>query len=210
MAGMTLKTRVLLAFYSTRNVVGCALALAGLALFFTGIIEQWWLPIVLGLYAAGWLIAPGRGAAVEADIKEAASQEALIEAMESLFQRARKKLPKEAVAKLEHILQMVRELAPKLFSGEVPLTQALSLSGTITRDLPETINHYLKLPPFFAAMTVVHDGKTPKQLFFHQLDLLDGQLVKIAEGIYRHDADAVVANGKFLEEKFKPMAYTDF
>jgi len=206
---MSLKTRVLLAFYSTRNVVGCALALVGLGLFFSGVIEDWWLPIVLGLYAAGWMIAPGRADAIEADIKEAASQESLIEAMESLFQRSRKKLPKEAVAKLEHILRMVRELAPKLFSPDVPLPQALSLAGTITRDLPETINHYLKLPPFFAAMTVVHDGKTPKQLFFHQLDLLDGQLEKIAESLYRNDADAVVANGKFLEEKFKPMAYTE-
>ncbi|VFR24151.1 hypothetical protein ANDA3_3798 [plant metagenome] len=42
-----------------------------------------------------------------------------------------------------------------------------------------------------------------------QLDLLDGQLVKIAESVRRHDADAVVANGRFLQDKFRPIAYTE-
>ncbi|VGO07663.1 hypothetical protein AMB3_3526 [plant metagenome] len=55
----------------------------------------------------------------------------------------------------------------------------------------------------------MHDGKTSRQLFIEQLDLLDGQLVKIAESIYRHDAEAVVANGKFLQDKFRPIAYTE-
>lgn len=209
MASPSFKTRLLLAFYSTRNIVGCAAALAGVTLFLAGVIQDWWFPIVAGLYAAAWLLVPAGRGQMASTILESANQESLVRAMEDLYAKAKGKLPKEAATRLAHILQRVRELAPGLFSGEVPPAQSMALAATITRDLPQTINHYLKLPPLFASMTVVHDGKTSKQLFIEQLDLLDGQLVKIAESIYRHDADAVVANGKFLQDKFRPMAYTE-
>ena len=46
--------------YSRRNIVGCLLALAGLALHFVGLLGGFlWLPITIGLYLIGVLLVPG-------------------------------------------------------------------------------------------------------------------------------------------------------
>jgi hypothetical protein len=50
-------------------------------------------------------------------------------------------------------------------------------------------------------------GKPCKQLLIEQLDLLNTQLSKIAENVYRDDADAMVVNGNFLKEKFHSMSF---
>ena len=59
MSPISLKMRIFLFLYSTQNLVGCALAIGGLGLFFADVITEWWLPIVAGLYAVGWLAVPG-------------------------------------------------------------------------------------------------------------------------------------------------------
>ena len=53
MSPISLKMRIFLFLYSTQNLVGCALAIGGLGLFFADVITEWWLPIVAGLYAVG-------------------------------------------------------------------------------------------------------------------------------------------------------------
>jgi hypothetical protein len=56
-------------------------------------------------------------------------------------------------------------------------------------------------------MHAVENGRTCKQLFLEQLDFLGDQLAKIAENIYKDDADALVVNGKFLQEKFHAVSF---
>jgi len=51
-------------FYSTGNLLGSALALIGLGLYFTGLIDRWWWLIVPGLYLSGLLLAPPRSPAM--------------------------------------------------------------------------------------------------------------------------------------------------
>ena len=58
MAERPLRVRALLFLYGNGNIAGCGLALLGPALLFAGVIERGWLPITLGLYAIGWLLAP--------------------------------------------------------------------------------------------------------------------------------------------------------
>ena len=57
---MSRASAALLYLYSSRNIAGCVLALLGLGAYFGGVINQWWLPICLGLYAAGALMLPGQ------------------------------------------------------------------------------------------------------------------------------------------------------
>jgi hypothetical protein len=206
MAGISFKTRVLLFFYGTRNLVGCALALAGLALFFGGIISDWWLAIVVGLYVAGWLAVPsGPGLAMQ--VSKEANQAALTDTPEALIRQGGKRLPHEAVGRLQQIAGVVQELAPRLFAGEVATPEVIALTNAVTRDLPLTVQNYLRLPPVFASMHVVEGGKTCKQLFLAQLDFLAEQLAKISENIHQRDAEAIVANGKFLQQKFQPVSF---
>ncbi|MDD2775291.1 MAG: hypothetical protein PHU06_04980 [Gallionella sp.] len=200
------KMRLLLFLYSTQNLVGCTLAIGGLGLFFSGLIADWWFPIVLGLYAVGWFAVP-RDHELELRVRNEATQADLTDSIDELLEQSKAKLPQEAVERLTHIRVMVLELAPKLFSGEMAVNSAISLTNAVTRDLPETVRNYLYLPTAFATLHVIHDGKTCKQLLIEQLDLLNQQLSKIAESIYQEDAEALVINGKFLQEKFHAVSF---
>jgi len=83
----------------------------------------------------------------------------------------------------------------------------LTLVNAVTRDLPTTIANYLRLPHAYATFHQIEGGRTAKQLLLEQLDLLHGQLTKIADSAYRDDAEALVVNGKYLKEKFHPTVF---
>ncbi len=208
MQPVSMKTRVLLFLYSTRNLAGCALALGGLGLFFGGMISDWWFPIVAGLYAVGWFAVPAdQGLALK--IRSEVTQANLTEGMDELLDESVSKLPHEAVERLRRIQQIVEELAPKIFSGGVTMDYAIALTNAVMRDLPETVKNYLRLPTAFATLHVIDNGKTCKQLLLDQLDLLSEQLSKIADNVYKDDAEALVVNGKFLKEKFHAVSFIE-
>ena len=206
MQPITPKMRMLLFLYSTQNLLGCSLAIGGLALFFSGIIADGWFLIVIGLYVAGWFAVP-RDAELELRVRNEASRSDLTDAITELIEQSKSKLPHEAVERLEQIRTVVLDLAPKLFSGEMAMNSASSLINAVTRDLPETVRNYTHLPTAFATLHVIDNGKTCKQLLIEQLDLLSAQLSKIAASIYQEDAAALVVNGKFLQEKFHAVSF---
>lgn len=206
MQPISLKIRVLLFLYSTQNLVGSALAIAGLGLFFGGLIADWWFPIVAGLYGLGWLAVP-RDKELEIQVGNEATQANLIASVEALIHESKSRLPHEALERLQRIRDVVVGLAPKLFSGDLAMNNVISLVNAVTRDLPETVRNYLHLPTAFATMVVVDSGKTSKQLLLEQLDILDRQLASIAENIYKDDAEALVVNGRFLQEKFHAVSF---
>lgn len=206
MQPITLKMRMLLFLYSTQNLVGSALAIGGLGLFFMALIDDWWLPIVAGLYIVGWLVVP-TDKELELCVRNESTQTDLTEGIEELIHKSRSRLPPEAVDRLQRIRDVVVELAPKLFSGGIAMNSAISLVNAVTRDLPETVQNYLHLPTAFATLHVIDNGKTCKQLLLDQLELLSEHLSRIAENIYRDDADALVVNGKFLKEKFHSVSF---
>ncbi len=179
---MTTPMHFWLFLYSARNLTGSALALGGLGLFFAGVIEHWWLAIVAGLYGTGWLAVP------------------------ALVQVGQKLVRVEAMACLTRIREVVSALAPRLSDGSMGMEQAVALTNAVTRDLPETVRNYRRLPVAFASLHAVENGKTCKQLLIEQLNLLNDQLRKIGDNVYRDDADALLANGRFLREKFKALS----
>jgi len=200
-------TQVLLFLYSTRNLVGSVLAIGGLALFFAGVISDWWFPIVAGLYALGWLAVPGNQE-LELKVRNEATQANLVDSLDELISASRPRLPAEATERLDRIHTVVTALAPKLFSGDVAMEHVVTLVHAVTRDLPGTVKNYLRLPAAFASIHVVENGKTARQLLLEQLDILDVQLAKIATNIYQDDAQALVSNGWFLKEKFHTVSFS--
>ncbi len=200
----------LLYLYSTRNIAGCCLALLGLGAFFVGVIDQWWLPITLGLYAVGALGVPSREV-IDASVYQRYDGKRLVEGVQELINQSKKQLPAEALAILNAIPKVLEPLVPRL-TGQadapmLPPAQVQSIMGAITRDLPETVSGYLKLPPAFASMHKLDGGKTAKDLLVEQLGLLHGQLEKISTAVFADDADALVVNGQYLKEKFHAPTY---
>jgi hypothetical protein len=207
---MSLSRSLLLYLYSTRNIAGCCLALLGLLAYFGGLIGAWWLPITVGLYAAGVLAVPGREL-IDTDLHQRYDGERLVEGLDKLIAQSKHQLPAEALALLESIPQVLEPLLPRLTGVDnaplLPPLQVHTVVGAITRDLPETVAGYLRLPPFFARLHKLAGDKTADDLLVEQLTLLKDQLEKIANAAFADDADALITNGQYLKEKFHPPRY---
>src|SRR5262249_55471782 len=76
------------------------------------------------------------------------------------------------------------------------------LVKTATDYLPSSLPAYLALPRPYAGRKVLADGKTARAVVCEQRDVLAGQRDEGADAVNRSDADKVVANGRFLAEKF--------
>ena len=74
--------------------------------------------------------------------------------------------------------------------------------ATATDYLPEAIGGYLRLPRQWADSRPIENGKTSLMLLIDQLDLLGATMDKIFDAVVRVDADALIAHGRFLQEKF--------
>jgi hypothetical protein len=51
-------------------------------------------------------------------------------------------------------------------------------------------------------MHPVQDGKTPKEVLLDQLTLLENKMSEVADDVHRNDSDRLLANGRFLQERF--------
>jgi hypothetical protein len=207
---MSRANTLLLYLYSTRHIVGCCLALLGLGAYFGGIIAHWWLPICGGLYLAGVLAVPSRDL-IDVSVYQRYDGLRLLEGVKELISQSKKQLPPEALAVLQSIPTVLEPLVPRLTGDNdavrLPPSQIHTVMSAITRDLPETVAGYLRLPPAFANLHKLSGGKTAKDLLLEQLKLLHDQLDKISIAAFADDADALVTNGQYLKEKFHAPLY---
>lgn len=203
-AGRSWPTRLLLFVYSNGNIAGSALALLGPALLFAGVVREGWLLITAGLYAAGFLLA-GRPRGVERRIEASLTQEEIIRRLDTLIGDACPRLAEEARPHLESLRASIVEVLPKLMGSDHP--ELFTVRETVLRYLPETIANYLELPPMFRNTRALKDGKTARTLLAEQLALLDESMRDVVANVAASDAQALVANGKFLERRFRQ---TDF
>jgi hypothetical protein len=186
---------------SPKNVVGSALALLGLGLFFFGVIKspRIWPFVVAALYLIGALIAPGArrlalGGTFDAD--------AIRSALAHNQRLATGRLPAPVMAKLLEIQREIADLIPMAAQFPAGSQDLFVIQRTATDYLPTTLQAYLALPPQYAATKVVADGKTALQVLSDQLELLDAKMDEITEAAHKQDSDRLLANGRFLEERF--------
>lgn len=115
---------------------------------------------------------------------------------------ATSRLPRDVEAKVEQIRQKADTLLrqPDRFP---PFSQDVYVVQQIASDyLPRTIDAYLSLPPDDAYWSTQGTGKTALQELKDQLALLESKLDEIARDIDRRDVDRLVANRRFLEDRF--------
>jgi hypothetical protein len=149
------------------------------------------------LYAVGALVAPRRRRVV-AGVDARDVQRSLRDVQD----RALPPVPKEIRFKIKRITTSITELLPRasaLGDGS-PDTYVLVRCGTDY--LPTAFQAYLDLPRHYADHCVVADGKTPLALLSEQLDMLTTQIDQIADRINGIHADRLIANGRFLSQKF--------
>ena len=112
------------------------------------------------------------------------------------------KVPAAVTARVLRITRTVDDMAPRLDRLGAGSQQAHTVVATATSYLPEAVGGYLRLPRDFADRRVVSKGKTSLMVLCDQLDLLGVTLDKISDAVSREDANALVAHGAFLAEKF--------
>ena len=111
-------------------------------------------------------------------------------------------VPAPVASRVARVTRVVREAIGRLDRLGAGSPQAYSVMATATDYLPEAIGGYLRLPRQFADSRPVDRGKTSLMILIDQLDLLGATMDKVFDAVCRADADALVAHGRFLAEKF--------
>ncbi len=190
---------VLLYLYSRKNIVACLLALLGVALFFLGVIGPVWPAVVVGMYLIGALVTPADrkwdllGGAEPADISGALSRQ---------LAAVRGKVPDDVYQKVISIQQTILSILPKIDRLGPGSQDAFVVQKTATDYLPSTLQAYLNLPRAYATVHRMDDGRTAAQVLLDQLTLLDSKMEEVADAVNKNDTDALLANGRFLEDRF--------
>ena len=111
-------------------------------------------------------------------------------------------VPAPVQSRVKRITSTVRQTMPRLRNLGLGSPEAYSVMATATDYLPEAISGYLRLPRDWADSRPIEAGKTSLMLLIDQLDLLAATTEKIFDAVVRVDAAALVAHGRFLQEKF--------
>ena len=111
-------------------------------------------------------------------------------------------VPAVVASRVHKISRTVRETLPRLANIGLGSLDAYSVMATATDYLPEALGGYTRLPRQWADSRPIENGKTSLMLLVDQLDLLAATMDAIFDAAVRVDADALIAHGRFLQEKF--------
>lgn len=136
------------------------------------------------------------------DVPDPPTSAEIMASVEALEQRIAGRVPPMVFARVQRIGTRVAEMVPRLDRMGVASLEAHTVVATATSYLPEALDAYLRLPREFADNRVVADGKTSLMLLIDQLDLLAVTLGRISDAVSRQDANALIAHGDFLADKF--------
>ena len=189
--------------YSRRNIVGSLLALGGLALHFVGLFAGLaWLPVTAALYLIGVLLVPGeQGLVLQLGAAEDASE--VRAGLERLTRSLRGKVADDLLSKVASIQgSIVATLATEGSVGDAADPNVYLIRQTALAYLPDAFDTYLRMPRLMAERRAIAGGRTPHDVLLDQLDLMDRRLADVADDMARHDSDKLLANGRFLAEKF--------
>jgi hypothetical protein len=121
--------------------------------------------------------------------------------------KAAKLRPSELPIDMQVKVEQIRRKVDVLLSYAdrfPPFSQDLYLVRQTASDyLPRTVNSFLSMPSDSVDTPMASTcGRTARQELTAQLDLLDKKLDDIAQDLQRQDADRLVANRRFLEQRF--------
>ena len=193
--------RLPLFVYSNRNIAGSALALAAVGAYFAGVIHEFWYAIVAGSYGIGALVARD-STALETHLSAEMNVQDAVAGVQRLAAEAQHKLPPDIATLVGQIATDVVEILPRLAAHGVVDATFADVRSTATSYLPDTLNAYLTIPAAYRNTATIRDGKTARQIVVEQLTVLAAKMHEIAQDAVQDDAQALLANGRFLKERF--------
>jgi hypothetical protein len=175
-------------------------ALGGLALFFTGIVgAPLWPVVVAGLYGIGALIAPRERSV---DLRSDVDVKDLGRSLDRLLREVHGRLPSDLERSVQGIAATIQGILPR--TGQLPpgSQELFILQRTVADYLPTSLEAFMNLPRAYAAVRPLRGTKTAQQVLADQLNLLQQQMNEVADAVAKNDADRLLAQGRFLEERF--------
>ena len=189
--------------YSRKNIVASMLALAGLGLYFVGVIDRFWLPIVIGMYGVGYFATPQPPALSLGDPSVGQSPEEIKAALAKLVNRVQSLVEPDVLARITSIVSSINDTLPLLVRGGTNMDGTLFTVRQMAVDyLPGALESYLKLPKAYRTRRTLDSGQTAKDALQEQLALLDAKMQEVLVSVHENDVQALLANGRFLKEKF--------
>lgn len=185
--------------YSTGNILGSALGLVGLVLFFFGIINDYWTLIVLGLYVVGYRLAP-KHADIHLDTKLAKEDE--LKAAEKLVKQSIDHMSAPAAEALSRVWEILMDLIKRLDRFDQNDRVVHDIQQTATKHLPDLITPYLELPPAFARFHPLKENKTARDLLIEQLRKLENTLNETLHDALNQDVEKMRIQSEFLDQTF--------
>jgi hypothetical protein len=195
--------------YGNKNIAGCVLGLVALGAFFAGAIHDYWPEIVAGAYGIGFLAAPGQTTVEPADFERGMTSEQIAASLADFVKRVAKLVPPAVQTLVASIVASIDAILPMLDAKSATLADqdAYTIRQTALHYLPETVAAYLKLPAAFRSLAPVADGKNATQVLVEQLTVLDAKMKEIAQNLVADNAQALLANGQFLRERFASQPF---
>ncbi|WP_410643986.1 hypothetical protein [Amycolatopsis sp. lyj-346] len=177
---------------STKNLAGCVGGLAGIVLYLTGVVGSFWWAVVVALYLAGALLAPGEKVKLVPD-----TTERLRDSLDSLVASvSSSSMPPSTVDTVRRIAEVLADLLakPARLAADPDLQHAVvRLAQT---DLPLSLETYLNLPWWFAARRT-----NAGEELVAQLGLLEAEAHRVAERFYSADVDRQADHTRYLRER---------
>jgi hypothetical protein len=127
---------------------------------------------------------------------------AIARALDEAVQMTGGRLPADVQVRVVEIRREIIELLPRTAAFPLGSEDLYVIERTATDYLPATLQAYLAVPEASATTQLPQVGKTPLELLREQVQMLDDRLDEITEAVRTQDADQLVANGRFLEERF--------
>jgi len=172
-------------------------------------------PAIVGVLVAGPLYAAGHLTARALHRRRARNSVAPVAAdddaatlasLDELMTAIHGRVPSTVESRVQRVARTVRQTIPRLDQLGPGSAQAHSVLRTATSYLPEAVAAYMRLPRDFADRRAVSGGKTSLTILCDQLDLLGSKMDDVFDAACRADADALIAHGCFLAEKFSSGA----
>ncbi len=187
--------------YTNKNIAGCICAIVAVGAYLTGVIHDFWWEIVVGAYVVPALAVPGqRDTGVSLD--QQMSDAEIVSNLKRLADRSEHLLPADCAKDVADICSMLETAIPGITAKNLPDQLTHDVRTTATEYLPQTIDAYLRMPPAYRNVKKLQDGKTATQIFQEQVALLKSHLQNVVNDLASNDSTALLANGRFLREKF--------